>query len=173
MRSQRGVTLIELIVVLAIASVVVAVTVVYSTALLGRESMHGAASDTYAFFQLTRMESVKRNQICRLVVDTVDGELGVWDSTGTPSTSDDVLLHSTLLPDAVSFARPDVGAAVTLEATAETGVYQTVFSSDGMVASGAGAVFLHGGNGFRAVSVYAAGASEVAKWNGSGWIASN
>jgi prepilin-type N-terminal cleavage/methylation domain-containing protein len=173
MRSQRGVTLFELVVVLAIASVAVAVTVAYSTPWLGRESMHGAVSDTYSFFQLTRMESVKRNQACRLVVDTVDGELGVWDSAGTVSTSDDVLLHKTRLPDSVSFARPDVGTAVTLEATAETGVYQTVFSSDGMVASGAGSVYLHGGNGFRAVSVYAAGASAVAKWNGAAWVEGN
>jgi Tfp pilus assembly protein FimT len=164
-------SLIELIVVVALASIAVAIAVAYSTPWIARESMRSAANDVQSFLQLAKIEAVSRNHDCRFVVDTASGALEVWDSMGTPDISDDVRLHTGALPTSVSIERPDTGSPVTLEQVGGSPSYQTMFASDGLVSAGVGGVFLHGGDGFGRVEVRAAGGVEIQHWNGTGWHA--
>ena len=168
MRSELGVTLVELVVVLGLALVVAAVTVAYSMPWMVKESVRSAAFDVNGMLQLAKVEAVSRNRPCRFVVDTAAGELQVWDTLGSDPTSDDVLLHDRTLPTHVAFARPDVGSAVTLDAV-DAVSYQAVFTSDGMLSSSPGVVCLNGGESFGSVSVYAAGGMEIFRWNGTEW----
>ncbi len=168
MRSESGMTLAELVVVLGLALGLAAVTVVYSMPWMVKESVRSAAFDVNGMLQLTKVEAVSRNRPIRFVVDTAAGELQVWDTLGSGSTSDDVLLHDRTLPTHVVFARPDTGSAVTLD-TVDAASYQAVFTSDGMLSSGPGVICLHGGESFGSVAVYAAGAIEILRWNGTEW----
>jgi prepilin-type N-terminal cleavage/methylation domain-containing protein len=170
MRDQRGMTLIELLVVAGLVAITVAVTVIASAPWIARESMRSAASNVVSTIQRAKIEAVSRNRDCRFVVDTAAGNLEIWDSLGTPSTLDDVLLHQAELPSVVGFARPDSGGVATLDPIA-TDRYQTVFASDGSVNTGVGGVYLQGGDGYGNVAVHAAGGTEVRYWNGTSWVA--
>jgi prepilin-type N-terminal cleavage/methylation domain-containing protein len=169
MRNQRGVTLIELVVVAAIASLVVTIIAMYSAPWIARESMRSAVNNVASFLQLAKIEAVSRNRDCRFVVDTSDGSLEVWDSMGSDDLSDDVRLHTGSVPTSVRFQRPDTGGVVTLQPIGGTPRFQTRFASDGLVPAGVGAVFLEGGEGFGKVEVHAAGGVEVHFWKRSAW----
>ena len=171
MRDQRGLTLIELIVVVAVVSVMVGITVAYSLPWLAKETMRSGANDVQSFMQLAKIEAVSRNRECRFVVDASSGTLEVWDSLGTGDDSDDVRLHLSSLPTSIAFERPDFGDVITLEQIDSSLRFQSVFGSDGVISSGDGAVFLRGGEGFGNVEVYAAGGIEMHYWNGSTWRA--
>jgi len=169
MRNQKGMTLLELVIVLAVALAAVAMTAALSGPWIARESMRGAVGNVNSYFQLAKIEAVSRNRPCRMVVDKA-GTLEVWDTMGTPLLlSDDTQLYSTALPSTVSFERPDAGSAVTLLQLGGSGRYHTIFNSDGVAAVGTGSVFLHGGDGYGSVRVHAAGGVDIAYWNGSAW----
>ena len=171
MSSESGLTLVELVVVVAIVSLIVTMTLVSAIPIIARETMHGAMADVRAFMQLTKIEAVSRNHDCGFVVDSSARTLGVWDSMGTSSTSDDELLHDGAIGESVTFARPDSGATVTLSQIGSTTSYETIFSADGAVSSGTGSVHLFGGEAFGRVSVLAAGGLETALWKASAWVA--
>jgi len=168
-RDQRGVTVFELLIVVAIVSVAVTVTVVYSTPWMVRESMRGAANHVSSFMQLTKIEAVSRNRDCRFLIDVSKAEIEIWDSLGSDDVSDDVRLHRSSIPSHVSFARPDSGDVITLDPVAPSVSYQTVFTSDGLVSDGVGGVYLHGGETFGSILVHAAGGVEIRYWNGTAW----
>ena len=168
MRNEVGMTLVELVVVLGLALAIAAMTVAYSMPWMVKESVRSAAFDVNGMLQLAKVEAVSRNRPSRFVVDTVAGELQVWDGLGSDTISDDVLLHDRTIPTHVLFARPDTGSAVTLDAV-DAVSYQAVFRSDGMLDSGPGVVCLNSGNSFGSVSVYGAGGTEIFRWNGTGW----
>ena len=168
-RSQRGMTLVELLAVLAVAAVLLVVSASYSMQWLAIETLRSGMQDVQAYVQLARTEAVARNQQCRFVVDTSTGVLQVWDGVGTLFTNDDVLVHEQRLPSGIVFARPDAGSLSTLQQIGTTAKYQTVFRSDGSVVSGTGDVFLYGGERFGSISVHAAGGTEMFYWNGSDW----
>lgn len=170
MRS-RGFSLIEFVVVAAVASLVVLFSIVYSTPWRERESVHGAENDVASFLQLAKIEATSRNRPCRFVVDAETGDLGVWDSVGTAAYDDDAILERGLLPASVRLARPDPGEAITLERIGSTTRFQAVFAPDGTVVSGAGDLFLHGGDAWRAVTLEAAGGVAIRRWSGGGWVA--
>ncbi len=166
---QSGATLLELIAVIALASAVLATTVTYSLPMIARETLRGALQEGQAFAQLAKIEAVSRNHACRFVVDTGTGALEVWDSLGTASIDDDVLLHHGRIQQSVRFDRPDSGADVTLEQIGSSSRYQAVFRSDGMVAAGTGEVHLLGGERFGRLAIFAGGGVETAQWSGSQW----
>jgi Tfp pilus assembly protein FimT len=164
-------SLIELVIVVAIISLAVAATVIFSAPWLARESMRGAANDVHSYMQLSKIEAASRNWDTRFVVDTANRTLEVWDSMGTDSDGDDVRLHMASLPTAVNFSRPDVGDPVTLDQIGASKRYEAVFTSDGLVSDGVGAVFLFGGETYGSVELHAAGGTEIKYWNGAAWRA--
>ncbi len=169
MRHEQGMTLIELLTVLAVASIAMSVTAVYSVPWMARQTMHSAVHDVQGLMQIAKMEAVSRNRDCRFVVDTTDGALQVWDTIGTSDRDDDRLMHSRVLSDSVGFARPDVGNPVTLDPISGTASFEAVFTAQGAVDSGTGDVFLRGGDTFAAVAVHGAGGIEISHWSGTSW----
>ena len=169
MRNQRGLTLLEALVVVALGALTVSVGVIYSAPWLGRESMRSSANDMLAFVQLAKIEAVSRNRESRLVLDTGGGRLEILDSMGTSDPTDDTSLHAHHLPAAVRFERPDTGPLVTL-ADLGGGVYEAKFSADGVVAAGVGSVYFRGGDEYGVVELHGAGAVEIGYWNGTAWV---
>jgi Tfp pilus assembly protein FimT len=169
MKNERGMTLFEVVMVLALASAALLATVTVAVPWIARERSRSAVYDVQSYLQLTRVEAVSRNRECRFVVDTATRILQVYDGNATSSTADDRLLYETTLPSKVQFARPDSGTAVTLSQIASSTKYQTVFSSDGIVTLGTGLISVLGGNEYNRVQVYAAGGVTVDRWSGSSW----
>lgn len=171
MNNQKGMTLIELVIVVALAGVTLVATATYSLPWIARERARSAVYDVQSYLQLTRIEAVSRNRQCRFVLDTSTRDLQVFDGNGTTGTkADDVLLYETTLPSQIQFARPDTGAAVTLSQVGTSSAYETVFTSDGIVSQGTGEVALFGGNEFNRIMVFGAGGVSVDRWAGSGWV---
>jgi Tfp pilus assembly protein FimT len=164
-------TLIELVIVVALASVTLLATATYALPWIARERARSAVYDVQSYLQLTRIEAVSRNRDCRFVLDTSTRSLKVFDGNGTTATKgDDVLLYETTLPTQIQFARPDTGNAVTLSQVGTSSVYETVFTSDGIVSDGTGEVALYGGEEYNRVMVFGAGGVSVDRWAGSGWV---
>lgn len=169
MRNEKGMTLIETLLVVAVASLVLIATAAYSVPWIAREKMRGAVYDVQLYMQLARVEAVSRNQDCRMVVDTGGGIIQVLDTNGTSNTADDLLLYSRRLPASIEFARPDSGSAVTLTQIGGGDSYQAIFASNGTVTNGIGEVVLHGGEQYGKVSVFGAGGTQVEKWTNGAW----
>ena len=170
MENQRGVTLVELVVVVALVAIMLVAVMGYSVPWMAKQSMRGAVHDVHTFLQLTRIEAVSRNRPCRFVVDTAGGEFQILDSLGTSSLADDLELHRSRLPETVGFDRPDSGGVVTLQAI-DAVHFQTVFDSDGTVTSGAGDLFFHGSGSYGRIGVHVAGGTEISRWDGADWQA--
>lgn len=168
MNSQRGITLVELLVVVAMGSLILGITAAYTVPWFAKESMRSSTHEVETYMQLARIEAVSRNQPCRFLLDTANREIAVFDMMGTANPADDVELYRRDLPDTVSFANPQGGAAVTLFSLGSD-KYHTVFDGDGTVLAGSGVVCLFGGERYQRVSVFDAGGLAVTRWNGNQW----
>jgi len=165
---QHGFTLVELLVVTALAVTVMAATATFAIPMVAREAMISSAYSVQNYLQLARVEAVSRNRDCRFVVDTGARSLQVLDTLGTASPGDDEVLYDTTLPAAVSFTRPDSGGAVTLTSLGGN-AFGAVFDSDGTVESGSGELVLFGGDSFLKVSLHAGGGVGLEQWSGAAW----
>ena len=168
MNGQKGITLTELLIVLAVASLGLLAVGTYAVPWIAREGLRSAMYDMQTYMQLARIEAISRNRDCRFVIDTASNRIGVLDTAGTASLGDDILLYESDLPDTVSFARPDTGSAVTINHISGT-IYQTLFGNDGIVSLGTGEVVLFGGSQYEKVQVFGAGGIRIQKWNGTAW----
>ena len=169
-RFERGATLSEILVVLAIVALVLMLSLTYAIGWIGRAECRGGVYSMQSFLQRARMEAVARNRACRFTVDTATRKMRVIDLVDVSSSSDDLLLADTTLSPKLSFARPDSGAAVTLDSISGT-TYGATFASDGSLSAGAGVVSLLGGAGYLRVSLYGAGGTVVERWDGASWVA--
>jgi len=165
---QAGFTLSELLVVLTVATMVVAFAAMAAVPHLAKEAMRSTLHNGGTLVRAARIEAVKRDRACRFVVDLTARTMSVVDTNGTGTTSDDTVLRSTGLPSIVSVARPDTGSPITFTATGS--VYHVEFDADGHVSSGAGEMVLCSGERYGKVVVYTAGGVRYEKWNGSAWI---
>jgi Tfp pilus assembly protein FimT len=155
----------------SVAALLLVAVAAYSLPWMQKEAMRSAVYDVQTHIQLAKIEAVSRNRECRFVIDTANRTVEVFDGNGTSgTTADDILLYDSTLPENVNFTDPQAGSAVTLDDLG-SGVFQVVFTSDGIVSVGAGAVMLHGGQSFGRISVFAAGGVQVDRWNGSSWYA--
>ncbi len=168
MNGQRGITLAELLIVLAVASLGLLAVGTYALPWIAREALRSAVYDVQTYMQLARIEAISRNRDCRFAVDTSTNRISVLDTVGTPAVGDDILLYESDLPDTVSFARPDAGSAVTLDNVSGS-IYQTRFGNDGIVNIGTGEVHMFGGSKYKKVEVFGAGGIRIQKWNGTSW----
>jgi prepilin-type N-terminal cleavage/methylation domain-containing protein len=168
MRSQSGMSLAELTVVMVIAALVVTAAATYALPWLGREEVRGAVYQVQQLLQLARIQAVARNRDCQFRVDTGSRGVAVYDLNDPADAADDIPLHGLTLPAAVSFARPDAGVVVTL-APLGGNAYQATFAPDGSVAAGAGVLALQGGEASYLVTLYGAGGVRVERWDGASW----
>lgn len=170
MSKESGMTLIEIMVVLATAALVISAAFIYSLPWISRETMRSTAFDVQTYLQLARIEAVSRNRDVRFVIDIDNKQLEVWDGMGTVSIVDDEVLYLTNIASSIEFINPGVGAAVTMAQIGGGNEYQCIFSSDGTVGTGSGgAVIVYGGEEYGRVSVFDAGGIQVEKWNNGAW----
>lgn len=162
MRNEKGMSLIEVLLVLVAASLLITAVASFSLPWMARESTKGAIYTVQTYLQLARIEAVTRNRDCYFEIETNLRRLQVIDTSGS------VVLYETTMPDNISFAHPTGGSPVSLAAVGGA-LYRCTFSSDGTVGGGQGAVILFGGEIYERASVYLAGGIEVENWNGSGW----
>ncbi len=169
-RSEGGFTLVELVSILAIAAVLIALTMLIAGPMIGNESGRGAVYELQSLAQLARMEAVARNRECRLLLCPTSREVLVTDTRATVDPTDDEVLHGTVLPESVTFERPDAGSAVTWASIGGTPEwFQVRFASDGIVEAGEGDVVVHGGDRYGKVAVFVSGGTQVTTWSASEW----
>ncbi|HEV8702736.1 MAG TPA: prepilin-type N-terminal cleavage/methylation domain-containing protein [Candidatus Polarisedimenticolia bacterium] len=75
MRSERGMSLAELTVVMVLVAVVTTAVATYSIPWLGREEMRGAVYTIQEYLQLARVQAVSRNRDCRFLIDSVSRQV--------------------------------------------------------------------------------------------------
>jgi Tfp pilus assembly protein FimT len=167
-RGERGASITEALVVLALTGLVLATTAAYALSWIGREDLRSAASEIRTQLQATRAHAINRNRAARFQMDTSLRRIQVYDLVDPGNNGDDILLSTVSLPDSISFARPDSGSAVTLPVLSGT-TYQATFESDGSVSSTPGLVCLSGGARYNRVSLYAAGGVKLERWLNSAW----
>lgn len=165
---ESGMTLFELLVVVAIAGFVAIISVSAVLPYYQREQLRGAVRNVQMSLQVDRMEAVKRNRPCRLVLDTLGKSIQVWDGMGTDVTDDDVLLHSVELTSTIEFLHPGGDVPVTFKSLGDA-IYEVVFNADGTVGVGDGQAVLYGGGMFQRLNLQVAGGVRLTRWNGSGW----
>ncbi|MEK7283837.1 MAG: GspH/FimT family pseudopilin [Acidobacteriota bacterium] len=170
MRSERGMSLAEVTVVMVLVAVITTAVATYSIPWLGREEMRGAVYTVQEYLQLARVQAVARNRDCRFLIDTSSLQVSVVDLNDPATSTDDLSLYSVTLSSRVTFGRPDPGSAVTLAAVSGS-LYQATFAADGSVTAGAGLIALQGGDGSYRVNLYGAGGVRVERWDGSAWVA--
>ena len=169
MRSEQGMSLAEVTVVMVVVAIVATAVATYAIPWLGREEMRGAIYQVQQYLQLARVQAITRNRSCRFQIDTASRRMTIFDLNDPSSSTDDILLNDATLSTKVSFARPDSGSAVTLASLGGT-LYGATFSSDGSVSAGAGLVSMQGGDGSYRVSLYGAGGVRVERWDGTAWV---
>ena len=169
MRKDAGLTLPELLMVVALAALLLVATAAYSVPWLARESMRSAAYDVQRSIQTARIQAVSRNHECRFVINTANRLVRVVDTMGTAALADDQILDEVELPDTISFARPDIGLPVTLTPLGGAW-FGARFNSEGTVTQGWGEIVMFGGNQFGRISLFAAGGVQADRWNGSSWL---
>ena len=171
MKHESGVTLLELVSVIAAGMMILAAGTLATVPWLAREAMRGSLHDAGTLVQVARTEAVKRNHGCKFVVDLSTRAMSVVDMNGTESPDDDRVLRRAQLSSVVGVARPDAGSAITF-ATESDAVYLVEFHPDGYVSTGAGEMVLYAGDSYQKLVVYAAGGVRYEKWDGSSWTRS-
>jgi Tfp pilus assembly protein FimT len=171
-KTQRGASLLEIVIVVALLGLMVMVGLAFTTDIFGKEKMLGAAYSLQSNMHMTRLVAVQRHHTCQFVLDTTGRRLQVIDLHSTGLSSDDEVLEEVRLPEGVTFARPDSLDAITLNHVG-SGVYEATVSTDGSVTSGAGYVSIHGGDNYTVVRLYAAGAVRVERWVNGEWVVGN
>ncbi len=151
---MRGFTLTELLMVVAVASLVLTATAAYTIPGLFGEPPGMAAYSVQTYAQLARMEAINRKRDCRLVVNRREQaiRLAVYD-TASSSTSNDPIYEKEL-PDSVELDRP----------------YEGLFAPDGTLAGGSAHVAVSREGEMHRIVLYEAGGTEVHRWNGSAWV---
>ena len=120
-------TLTELMVVITVATMVMALGAVVMVPRLARETMRSALHNGGTLLRAARIESVKRNRACSFVVDLNARTMSVVDTNGTATSTDDLVIRRSRLPSVVSVSRPDAGSPITF-ALVSGNVYQVEFA---------------------------------------------
>jgi len=165
---ERGSSLAELVIVLALVTVAVLVLAVYSLPWLHAEEARSAVYQTQMFLQLARVEAITRNRACRFEIDGDARRIRVYDLNDPSDSTDDLPIADATLSSRVSFGAPGGGAAITLT-HASGATYHATFSPDGSVSSGSGSISIQGRDQFERIALYGAGGTRVERWNGSAW----
>lgn len=138
---QRGVTIIELMVTIAVAAILIAIAIPSFSTVVNSNRLAGNANELLATLQTARVEAIRRNLrtvVCRsdngTTCNTANGNWGGWiafvdtDNSGSFNAGD-VLLSSTIVATPVKItASPAVSGASS----------QIIFRPDGMAHEASG-----------------------------------
>ena len=167
--NERGISFLEILILLVIVSLVAVTTTAYVREWLDREAMRSAVYQVQTHIQMAKVLAVTRNRPCRFVINEISRRIQVFDLMDPGDTSDDVELANFTLSKDVFFNRPDAGSAITL-ASLGPDTYGATFDADGTVNAGTGDVVLQGADRYDMVSLYGAGGVRIRRWNGSAWV---
>ncbi|MFQ5766853.1 MAG: GspH/FimT family pseudopilin, partial [Acidobacteriota bacterium] len=165
---ERGMTLIETLIVLAVSSLLAGMTVSFSINWLAKERLRAGSYQVFSQLNQARLQAVKRNRSCRFTVDTATRVLNVIDLQDPADPADDVEISREVLHPYLGFQMPDGTAPVTLNPLSGTR-FEATFSSSGVVTSGAGNIALGADGQFRQVSLFVAGGMRLRRWDGTEW----
>jgi type IV fimbrial biogenesis protein FimT len=132
---QRGFTLMELIVTMAVAAILVAIAAPSFASIFNANRLSGTANELLATLQSARIEAIRRNArtvVCRsddgASCNTANGDWGGWisyidtDSSGSFNAGDVLLRTNIVAAPVIVTASPAVSGASS----------QVVFRADGM-----------------------------------------
>ena len=165
--SERGVSLVELLVALAILGLLASLAVAATLDSMRRERVRGAAHEIRVTMATARVEAQRRNHACRFAIDATSGAYQVIDTLGTSTTTDDVVLSAHDLPRLVAVEAPDTTTPVTLQ-SAGGSVFYAEFEQSGTV-SGSGEIALSCTDAFARVTLTSGGGLRVQWWNDGAW----
>jgi prepilin-type N-terminal cleavage/methylation domain-containing protein len=178
-RRERGFTLIETLVVIAILSIVLLLAAPYLSKQIQRSKLIGIAQQAAGLMRLARMDAIKRSQCAMVRIDPSTEKveaLSDRDGDCRPSAGD-VRLGEVILPKSVAFASPcGTGAASVRDLTAwPSNPSLAVFLSDGSAEATGAFRFQAVELGGRApnylevlLSPKATARIQVRKWRGAG-----
>ena len=166
--NERGASIVEIMIVVLLASFVVLITAQFTQKWIQRESMRSASFLLQTHMQLARTEAITRNRACRFQIDDTTREITVWDLNDPGINSDDILITEIDFPEGVDFALPVSGSAITLN-NISGNLYEATFDSNGVVTSGSGYIAIAAGDAYRRVSIYVAGGVGMERWQASSW----
>jgi prepilin-type N-terminal cleavage/methylation domain-containing protein len=183
---ERGFTLIEMLVVLAILFTAVMLGLPYLMSQIEKSKLIGVASQTSGLMRLARLDAIKYSRRALVAINLGERKVQAFsdvDLDGCPSAAD-VRLAEVALPKGVSFQEPGGGVdAASVEgftACGSTPAPVALFQSDGSVESTGSFRFQSVEIGGRSpsyleVNVQPAATARVAirKWETSDWVENN
>ncbi len=177
LRNNRGVTLMEIAVVIAITAVVVGISVPAYLAWVPRYRLKSAAMSLFSDYQFTKMRAVQTSREWAVVFNVGTDDYQVVDSGADNvygTGGDDVVMKTVRLSSfgagVVYNDNTNFGDGVYADPARTYGVNAVVFNSRGMV-TGNGDVLLRNARGaiYRVGTPTFAGAVRIQSWNGANW----
>jgi prepilin-type N-terminal cleavage/methylation domain-containing protein len=172
---RGGYTLVEILVVLALAGVMSSVGIPLFKQMIHRTKLEAIARETAVFMQASRLSAIRESRTARVRVDTATARILAFvdeDGDGLQDI-DEASLGSNWLPSGVVFAEPSgqTGIDSVLDFEIDTDVAIVSFNPDGSVASTGAVRFADSHDNFLEVAVASrtTGQIEVRKWNGTTW----
>lgn len=107
-RRERGFTLVEMLVVIAIMSIAVLLAAPFLSKQIQRSKLIGVAQQAAGMMRQARMDAIKRSQCSMVRIDPAGGRLEVLsdrDGNCLPSAPDE-RIGELILPNSVSFTSP-------------------------------------------------------------------
>ncbi len=142
---ERGFTVIETLIILAIIGIAALFAAAYLRSIFKRERLKTSVRQIYAILLDTRMEAMRRNQNCVMLIDPTHRQITVWaDALPYNSVQDpaEPTLISFVIPNSVFFSFAPSGtvndaAAVSFDTYHDnpTLVDRVVFRGDGTIDS--------------------------------------
>lgn len=156
---QKGFTMIETMVVLAIIVIVTAIAIPTYVTLLPNYRLKSAAQDLYSNLQSAKMQAIKKNNTSTVKFDISGGEYTKSDDTK-------VILNK-VYKGSVSYGKPTSAPDETYAGTPP----QVEFNARGMTNNtDDGWVYLTNNKGrYYEVGTFPSGVIMLKKWNGSDW----
>lgn len=112
-RGEGGFTMIEMVIVAALIGIMAVFAAAYLRSIFKREKLKSVVKEIYSIVLATRMQAVRRNQPCVMLIDPVNRLVTVWaDSLPYNYVQDagEPTLLSYVIPDNVDFQFAPNGA---------------------------------------------------------------